>query len=331
MSRKIKLQLIACTSIVFMILGFQNCSKVGFSSGGDQEANASGNFNPTDDDNPNYGGDLSVDDVQEDRSLIEIEGSCVQANGDVALDGDVIQNDVHSSCQNNKYKMCARLLNTGANDLSLIQAALTQESGKTEIDYSAFTTTVTVKDRVFNFMSVEVMTTTQAQIKVRCFPGAAISAEIYGQSQFKNPLVCPSSGQLTFNAALIAKLRNTGQRVVTVRQLMENGFITEIFADVDNVVSGHSCSLDSGVANSSICADSAGTVSGTCKPGLPVKILVNGLAQHSVVCDSSGRYSMENILLDKNISENLVTLEQYNSFSNSSCTSSKRVSSITDL
>lgn len=310
-------------SCLILMLGFQNCSKVDFLGGESNKVSKSeGDYNKAT-------SEFTVTQNDEDGGLAEIVGTCEDQNGSVMANGTVISEQA-VNCTDDYFKLCTRLGHTGDNIITLIQNNPVVTTNITEIEVPIFTTQVTIEDLIFEFETVEVISSSQGEITVRCVPGSSISAQIYG-SDVLTPTVCTVEGTLTFTVRLVPSLQNTGQRIVTVRQVMENGHVTEISIDVDNVITTHTCTIESGVPNAEICVDSAGEVSGTCKPGLPVTILVDGVAQDRVVCDSAGNYSIPNVLLGNDGQKHAVTIEQNNPFTDIKCTATTEVSSIAEM
>ena len=113
-------------------------------------------------------------------------------------------------------------------------------------------------------------------------------------------------------------------------QTLENGLVTTISNDIDNTVSTHQCSISGGSANTDICVDTAGTVTGNCKAGLPVKLFVDDQLQEVVTCKDNGQFEVANVLLPSGNEQHEIRIEQDSPFT-VKCSDSVTVQDMGDL
>lgn len=261
--------------------------------------------------------------IDSDSALVQIGGSCSAASGNVQVGGEAVGK--HSVACSGTFMACTLLPKLGNNHVTLTQIGANGTPAVTDL-------TINTIRRVFSeieleIQQVQVTSSTSAHIKIKCKPGSAIQATIYGNPQLGSEGgACSSTGLLEFNIALVAGVAN---RVVYVQQIQQEGKIDNVSADVDNSVAAHNCSIGSGQSNTDICVAYAGTVNGTCKAGSPVKISVNDEAQHVVECNSSGSFTAPNVVLTKS-GMNKINITQKSPFG-TTCTTDKNVSAFSQL
>jgi len=274
---------------------------------------------------------VSVDpgnDIRKDAltGLVQIGGRCRAGNGDITVEGDVHAKS-KVPCSGGTFLICTLLPKLGNNSVDVVQTAATQVS---RASLTILEEQPNQAEIELEITSIQVTSATNANITIKCRPNSAIRATIYGVHQLGSEgAACPLSRTLTFPVTLIAGLANSGQRVVYVTQLTQEGRVDEVFADVDNVVQAHTCAITAGVGNQDLCIGSAGTISGTCKGGSPVKILVNDEAQHVAECKIDNTFRMDDVVMTRPGS-NKISISQKTPF-NTTCTQDKNVSAFSQI
>jgi hypothetical protein len=321
-----------------IVVGFQNCSGKDFTVS-QEKANSSG---PT-----GLSADSSFDSgVESNGDLVQIQGNFNSDGGSVNIDGNIsvvniqaldnngnpmpngangsegshiVINGVPSNSESEetngqvpegRFRICAKLNQPGDQQLQLTQGL----SDIIQLLIPAFTTEISVQDMIFGFVTMVPVTSSSGEITINCVPGSTITSQIYGADQLGSGMTCTSSGTLTFNVTLVPSFVNTGNRVVVVTQTLENGSVTTISMDIDNTAPAHQCSISGGSANTDICVDSAGTVTGNCKAGLPVKLFVDDQLQEVVTCKANGQFEVNNVLLPSGSDDHEIRIEQDSPF-----------------
>ncbi|MGE4130421.1 MAG: hypothetical protein AB7F86_02220, partial [Bdellovibrionales bacterium] len=262
-----------------------------------------------------------------DSGLIEIGGQCAADGQSVKVGGQVVGHS-ERPCQGGACMLCTLLPSLGNNAIELTQ--LNAQGQQLHANFDVFEEHPVQSTIDLEITQIEVLSSTSGRIHIRCRPGSQVSATIYGVEQLTSEdRSCPTSGVHVFNVALVAGLAGTGQRVVYVTQVSQAGVVSTVFADVDNVSAGHTCSITYGQANTDICITSAGTISGTCKAGSPVQVLVNGEVEHVVGCKENNTFTAHNVVLTKD-GLNEVSIAQKTPFS-TTCSAKKSISQFSQI
>lgn len=263
-------------------------------------------------------------DIRKDPTsgLVEIGGRCNAGGGEVTVEGDV---DAKSRvpCSGGTFLICTLLPKLGNNNVDVVQAA-------SKARLNIFEEQPNLARIELEITNINVTSSTAATITIKCRPGSNIRATIYGVHQLTSEgAACPVSGTLTFPVVLIDTLAGSGQRVLYVDQLTQEGRVDTVFADVDNVVAAHTCGITAGVGNTDLCVASAGTVSGTCKAGSPVLVLVNDEPQHAVKCGIDNKWRADDVVMTRP-GVNKISIRQKTPF-NTTCTQDKNVSAFSQI
>lgn len=277
-------------------------------------------------DDPIVVGDPLVDitDVQKEGRLVQIGGKCgVSATVSAPLDfsGDISTLiDKRESCPTGVFKHC-NLINKYQNDNSVVGKQVL--NGKTATD-SVMVKWDSLPIKVITFDSF-VVDADQKNITITgyCNPTDTVKLSAYGGSTNAST-VCTASGTYSVKAPiLIPSLKDKGREVAGFGEnsLAVGGNTPIITYDPDKNVEPV-CALTATVANATMCTQQAGVVSGTCTKGLPVHVLVNGVAQNIGYCSSSGTFSVKNVLLSEVGISNTITIEQKNPYGKK-CSSAK--------
>lgn len=287
-------------------LMFQNCSKSSFSTASEDTRQTGLAKNPE--------VDISQPPVVNTGSgLVEVIGRCEPSAGPVEASSGA-NNVSQVPCGNDgSYEVCVLVPNLGTGTIEVKQYDSTQTTSTRTETTTVFVTTTTQQEVKFDITGIQIPTTTKGRITIACIPGSVITSTIYGGPQLPPNTMCPGNGVLEFDVTLVANLAGTGGRVVYVTQTTQSGTTTTVFQDVDNVVKTHTCSITYATGNTNMCEGLAGTISGTCKGGSPVQVIVNGQTQTVVTCGSGNTFEAKNVVMNK-IGANDVKIKQKNVF-----------------
>lgn len=294
-------------------LMFQNCSKSSFSTASEDGNPVTGLKDP----NVNITGQPQVN---TGSGLVEVIGRCEPGSG--LVEGSSGANNVSQApCGNDgQYEVCVLVPNLGTGTIQVTQYDVTRTETSRE-ETTVFMTTTTTQEVKFDITKILVPSTVKATITIACIPGSVITSSIYNNPQLPPNTMCPGNGVLVFDIGLVASFIDSGNRVVYVTQTTQSGTTTTVFADVDNVVKSHTCSITYATGNTNICQGVAGTISGTCKGGSPVQVIVNGRTQTVVTCGSGNTFEAKDVVLTK-VGANDIKIKQKTAF-NSLCESGK--------
>lgn len=279
-----------------------------------------------DDDGPNDpptgSGDphVSIESVDKDGRLVQVNAKCA-IGAPVVFSGDLIANiDKSENCTTGVIKHC-ELLTKYQND-NTIDGKQTL-NGK-NADDSAVVKWSNLPIKVITYESF-IVDADQKNITITgyCNPTDTVKLSAYGGSTNAST-VCTASGTYSVKAPiLIPSLKDKGREVAGFGEnsLAVGGNTPIITYDPDKNVEPV-CALTATVANATMCTQQAGVVSGTCTKGLPVHVLVNGVAQNIGYCSSSGTFSVKNVLLSEVGISNTITIEQKNPYGKK-CSSAK--------
>lgn len=312
-------------AITVLVLGlgttlmFQNCSKSSFSTASEE---------PGRNNSLVKGPEVDVSQppiVNTGSGLVEVIGRCEPSAGPVIASSNA-NNKSEVPCSNEgTYEVCVNVPTLGQGTIQVVQQDVTRTETSRVVTTEVFMNTTVEQEIKFDITGVQVPTTTKGRITIICIPGSMITSTIYGNPQLGGGAQCPANGVFEFDVTLVAGLAGSSQRVVYVTQTTQSGTVTTVFTDVDNVVKTHTCSITYATGNTQICKSSAGTISGTCKGGAPVQVVVNGQVQSVVTCASNNSFSAKDIVLNK-MGANDIKIKQKNAF-NSLCEASKVMNS----
>lgn len=326
-------------ALVGVALGFQNCGQQNrFASTG------SGSDNPV---VQGADGDPAVTAVSgdavisNDSPIVEIKGNCSQTGGEIVVTGDVVSSETctcgtqdptvtndDNPTTNGSFEVCAVVPNFGLQNFTITQ---TNGDGETSVVTIPIRTTFPIIVNIsLEITNIVLVGDTGADITISCVAGSTISADAYGANMLSTPTItCSTNNTAVLNIRKLIK-KGTGDRIVTINMTYA-GKTTTVKEDVDNKVTAHVCSIDQGLPNVDICVNSAGTISGTCKAGPPVKIYVNDVLQQTVSC-LAGKFTANDVLLTKN-ADNKISISQKTPFESTAqaCKDSVVVDNIADV
>ena len=329
---------VGCLCVLVLI--FQNCSNSQFSSGSGKNGkstitstgeNETGvpdpSGTPTGPTDPNQctpnGIPLQVTAQRVDPAdgLVEISSNCT-AGATVHAESSIYKGSAKCA-NNNKVVVCSLLGNLGTNAVKLSQQAPTcGVPDGLNVNITPFTGNPVTPEPPLEVTDADVVDPSKGTVDIDCEPGSSIQGTIYGNEAAN--ATCPMNGTLRVNLNLVPSLAGTGQRVVYLNQTTQSGRKNSVFLDMDNVDKTHNCTIGATQANTNYCVASAGSITGFCKAGTPVQVLVNGKAQRVVDCKENGTYVAQNVLLPAPGQMNKIQIKQKTPF-NSTCDVSKTI------
>jgi hypothetical protein len=246
--------------------------------------------------------------VAPDDGIVEINANCTSGST-VNVESGTYKGGAKCG-SNNKVVVCSLLQKLGNNSVKVTQTGQSCENPDAQvITVPAYTGHPVTPEPPLEIEEGKVVNPSSGEVTLDCEPGAAIDATIYGAPVLAGNATCPMNGVMKFNVGLVPSLAGSGSRRVYVTQLTQSGQVNTVSTDMDNVDKKHECTIASTQANTDICVASAGSISGVCKEGTPVQVLVNGVAQRAVDCPN-GSYLAENVLLSKPGENNVITIKQ---------------------
>lgn len=243
---------------------------------------------------------VNLTDITQDGAYVSIVGQCT-SGVNLSVSGNISNAfDDTISCENGAFQYCARFDQHGNGiGLSLGQSLNSQVAEDSEMF------NVTVPGLIALEITNVVVSGNTATTTVKCMPGAKVTFNIYNSDQAK--VDCGSSGEIVQNVTLL----NVNTRILYVTQSTPFGITSTVQINVDSSNHTPSCSIASATGDN-FCGARSGDLTGSCEPGWPVYVKVDGKVQNVVICSGQGNYTAERVILSDDAGGSSVMVEQFN-------------------